>query len=166
MATPSRKECFELLWHHNVPEEVMRHSLAVRRFALKLGERLKAEGKKVDLKLLEASCLLHDIGKAIENGGSHEKIAHKILQKHGCDEVANAVLKHPLYCILDSKNKPNSLEEKILFYADKRVMGHKVVPLKRRLDDFKKRYPQYKDTIKKAEPYVIELEKELQGKVF
>ncbi len=168
MAVPSTKECFDLLWHHNVPEEVIRHSLAVSRFAVKLGERLKAEGKKVDLKLLEASCLLHDIGKieSIRNGGNHEKIGHDILVRHGFKEVAEVVLKHSLHYIIDTKNKPRSLEEKILFYSDKRVMGHKVVPLKKRLDDLLKRYPQHKESIIKAEPLVFKLEEELKGKVF
>ncbi|MBI2134092.1 HD domain-containing protein [Candidatus Woesearchaeota archaeon] len=154
---PSRRQCFELLWHHGVPSEVIRHSVSVCRFALGIA----AKRKDVNIKLLEASCLLHDIGKmdSIVKGGKHELIGSRILIKHGYGEVARVIRKHSLHYILDKKKAPREIEEKILFYADKRVMGHRVVSLKRRLDDLRERYPQYRESMDKAEPLVIRLEK-------
>ncbi|MBI2575023.1 HD domain-containing protein [Candidatus Woesearchaeota archaeon] len=166
MALPTRKESFELLWHHNVPQNIIRHSIAVSRLAADIGARLKAEGKKIDLNLLDRACILHDIGKlaAIQSGGSHGEVGYSILLKHGYREVAEVIRKHPLHCILDSKSRPKAWEEKILYYCDKRVREHRVVSLRERLADLKKRYPQYREGIRRAEPLVYRLEMELLGK--
>ena len=165
MAMPTRKESFELLWHHNVPQNIIRHSIAVGRLAAEIGAKLKAKGKKIDLNLLDRACILHDIGKlaAIQSGREHGEIGYGILLKHGYNEVAEVIRKHPLHCILDSKNRPRTWEEKILYYCDKRVSEHKVVSLKERLADLKNRYPQYRESIKRAEPLVYQLEKEILG---
>ena len=163
MAVPTRQEAFQLLWRHNVPQNIIRHSIAVSRLAAEIGSSLKAKGKKIDLELLDRACILHDIGKmeSIEKGGSHEKIGYVMLAKHGYKEVGEVIRKHPVHCILDRKNRPKTWEEKILYYSDKRVKHHKVVSLKERIADLKKRYPKYLPDIKKAEPLVYRLEKEL-----
>ncbi len=163
MVIPSRKDCFVLLTQLEVPAHIIRHSIAVGKVALKVAKRLNSHGKKIDLKILEASCLLHDIGKmeSINKGGKHELIGSRIVAGHGYREVASVIRKHSLHYILDKKNAPKTLEEKILFYADKRVIGSKVVSLKKRLEYLKKRYSQYRESIDKAEPLVFQLEKEL-----
>ncbi len=165
MSIPTRSACFGLLWHHNVPSNVIRHSIAVSKFAAEIAEKLKARGIKVDSELLDRACLLHDIGKleSLSNGGNHEEIGCKILKKHGCDEVAEVIRKHPIHYILDQKNKPSTWEEKILYYADKRAKDHKIVTIRQRLDDFRKRYPKFRESIDRAEPLILKLEKELLG---
>ena len=152
MAIPTRQQSFELLWHHNVPDNVIRHSIVVSRVAARICGALQKEGVKVDSVLVDRACILHDIAKisAKQKGVGHEQLGHEILKKHGYDEVARIVLKHALHYILDKKNAPKTIEEKIVYYADKRVMHHKIVELKVRIDDLKLRYPQYKDEIKKS----------------
>ncbi len=166
MVVPTRNESFELLWHHNTPQNIIRHSIAVSRLAADIGAKLKGEGKKINLALLDRACILHDIGKmvAIQTDGSHGEIGYSILLKHGYKEVAEVIRTHSLHCILDSKNKPKTWEEKLLYYCDKRVMENKVVSLRERLADLKKRYPKYRESIKKAEPLVYRLEREMLGK--
>ncbi len=163
MAIPSRQQAFELLWAHNVPQNIIRHSIAVSRVAMEVAEKLKSKGKKVDLELLDRACILHDIGKmeGIATGGPHELIGSEIVKKHEFRELSEIIRKHPLHYILDKKNAPKTIEEKILFYADKRVMHHKIVLLKQRLADLEKRYPEYAGSIRKAGPLVLKLEKEL-----
>lgn len=163
MVVPTRKESFGLLWQHNVPQNIIRHSIAISRLAADIGARLKGEGKKVNLELLDRACILHDIGKmaSIHSGGSHGEIGYSILLKHGYKEVAEVIRTHPLHCILDRKNKPRTWEEKLLYYCDKRAKEHRIVPLRERLTDLKKRYPQYRESIKRAEPLVYRLEREL-----
>lgn len=159
----SREECFELLWKHNVPSEIIRHCIAVSRLACEIAKKLESKGKRINMELLDRACLLHDIGKleSIEKGGRHEQIGYNILVKHGLKEIAEVIRKHPLHYISDLKNQPKTWEEKILYYADKRVINHKIAPLKKRLEDLYKRYPQHADSIKKAEPLILKLEKEL-----
>lgn len=158
MAIPSRQESFQLLWQHNVPDNVIRHSIVVSRVAAEVAAELDKKGKKVNLRLLDSSAILHDIGKLQPE---HEKAGFNLLVKHGYREVAEVILTHPLHYILDRKNRPKTIEQKILHYADKRVMHHKVVPVKERLADLRKRYPQYQEKITRAEPLVLKLEAEL-----
>ena len=59
----------------------------------------------------------------------HEPIIGKIIRKHN------------FICILDeTPNGLNSWEEKLLYYADKRVRHDQLVSLQDRLNDLKKRY--------------------------
>ncbi len=158
---PTRLQSFQLLWAHNVPENIIRHSIVVSRVAAEVAKNLK--GEKINLVLLDRACILHDIGKLNPKGIPHELEGYEILKKHGFDEVADVVRTHTLHYIL-GKDKPRSLEQKIVFYADKRVMHHKVVSVDVRISDLAKRYPNFKDSIEKSRPFVHKLEKELTGK--
>ncbi|MBI4438682.1 HDIG domain-containing protein [Candidatus Woesearchaeota archaeon] len=162
MAIPSRRQCLELLWHHNVPKNIISHSLAVSRVALGVAGKLAEKGRRIDFALLDAACILHDIGKmqAVNDGGRHEEIGASIVARHGFSELAAPIRRHPLHYIL-SKDAPRTIVEKLVFYADKRVMHDRVVSLKTRLADLKKRYPQYTASIDEAAPKVFLLEKEL-----
>ncbi|MBI3033819.1 HDIG domain-containing protein [Candidatus Woesearchaeota archaeon] len=163
MVVPSRRECFELLWSHNVPQNIIRHSIAVSRIAADVAQGLLLRRKRINLELLDRACLLHDIGKlkAIQTGGNHEEIGYEILAKHGYGEVAEIIRKHPVHYIYDAVNRPSSWEEKVLYYADKRANGHKVVSLRERFADFRKRYQNFRESIDRAEPLAARLEKEL-----
>ena len=163
MVLPSRRECFELLWNHNVPQNIIRHSIVVSRLAADVAQKLLLKNKRINMELLDRACLLHDIGKlkAVESGGNHEEIGFEILMKHSYDEVAEVIRKHSVHYIYDARNKPRTWEEKILYYADKRVKGHKVVSLKERFADFRKSSPGFRKSIDRAEPLAIKLEEEL-----
>ena len=58
----------------------------------------------------------------------------------GFPEVAEVMGKHSLHEIEKEKNKQLRIEEKIMFYADKRVKENKIVSLKERIEDLEKRY--------------------------
>lgn len=88
-----------------------------------------AKGQKVDLEVLKAAALLHDIGGAREmsdpsgktdHAVESAKMAKPILKKLGFSEKKIA---HIQDCIIShryrSENQPKTLEAKILFDADK-----------------------------------------------
>ncbi|RLG68611.1 MAG: hypothetical protein DRO07_03290 [Candidatus Iainarchaeum archaeon] len=165
---PSEEECMELLKRYNVPENIVEHSIKVKEVALKIARALKEKGVNVDEKLIVAASLLHDLDKAEtvgENINMHGKKASEELKKLGMPTVAEIVRKHVLEAILNGELK--TLEEKIVYYADKRVLGSKVVSLKERFDYLKERYglknKEVKKNIEKSYPKVVELEKELLG---
>ncbi|MBI2208592.1 hypothetical protein HYU50_03780 [Candidatus Woesearchaeota archaeon] len=64
----------------------------------------------------------------------------ELVKKLGYPEVAKVISKHTLYKVEIEENQPKTFEEKIVFYADKRVKNDKVVSLEERYDDIKKRY--------------------------
>lgn len=165
---PSKEECMELLKRYNVPENIVEHSIKVKEVALKIARALEKKGISIDEKLIVAASLLHDLDKVKtvgENITVHGKKASEELKKLGMHRVAEIVRKHVLEAILNGELK--TLEEKIVYYADKRVLGNKVVSLKERFDYLIKRYglknKEMKKNIEKSYPKVVELEKELLG---
>ena len=163
---PSEEECMKLLRECNVPENIIRHSVKVKQFALKIAHGLKKRGVKVDEKLVAAASLLHDLDKAetLQNKTlTHGVEASRKLKKLGMYRVAKIVKKHVLESIL--KGELKTIEEKIVYYADKRVLGDKIVGLDERFEYLKKRYGlnnrKAMNVITESYGKVVELEKEL-----
>ncbi|GFK94227.1 Deoxyguanosinetriphosphate triphosphohydrolase-like protein [Fundidesulfovibrio magnetotacticus] len=64
MRIPNRNDSLELLQSHQCdnPQRVA-HSLAVAQLAMAIGQNLNARGLALDLELIEAAAILHDIRK-------------------------------------------------------------------------------------------------------
>jgi len=137
MNIPSKEECLEILEKNKTPSNVIKHCKAVCKFAQGIAEKLIK--KRIDLNkdLVIAGAMLHDIERKKEK---HVVEGTKLLKSMGFSEVAEIVKKHSLYKIKDEEIQPKTIEEKIVFYADKRIMGTKVVSLKERFEDIKNRY--------------------------
>jgi len=196
---PTRKECLALLAEYHVPQHIVSHSKAVAKLAVFLAQRLNKNGATVDIELLEKACLLHDLlrvhdfkesdyknfernlpeGKkekwrqvrAKYKQTDHEQAAHEILKKK-YQALALTIRRHRYMALLDEKDKPESWEEKLLYYADKRVMHDKIVPLKERLAEGHKRnvylhgsVTQCKINTAKVDPLIYKMEKEIFEKI-
>lgn len=103
-------------------------------------------------------------------GLSHEKAAYIVL-KEKYPELAKIILKHG-YHNQEGENVLDTWEEKIVNYADKRVLHDQIVSLKERFDDGHERY--YKQNLvlginndyqKKADLNYFKLEKEIFNKL-
>ncbi|MBI2658892.1 HDIG domain-containing protein, partial [Candidatus Woesearchaeota archaeon] len=137
MKIPTKEECLILLNKNKTPSKVIEHSIAVCRVAESIAEKLITKGIKLNKKLVTAAALLHDIERAKE---SHVVKGAKLLKSMGFKEVSEVVKKHSLYKLEQKNKQPNTWEEKIVFYADKIVMGSRMVSLKKRFDALEKRY--------------------------
>lgn len=192
---PTRKECLALIEEHHVPSHIAKHSLAVAKLAVFLAQRLNEKGIAVDIDLVDRACLLHDIARicnikkldysrfeqpvtaedkekwrqlrAIYEGVPHEYAAYDIL-KDKYPALALTIKKHRYIGILNEKEKPNTWEEKLVYYADMRVMHDKIVPLEERLTEahkrnvhFYKTETQRLSTIAQVDPLIYRLEKEI-----
>ena len=102
-----------------------------------LNALIEKKGKKINKNLVIASALLHDIERLKEN---HVEVGANLLKKLGFPEVSEVVKKHSLYTIGEENITPKTAEEKIVFYADKRVIGNKIVSMEERFKDLEKRY--------------------------
>ncbi len=164
---PSEKECIEILKECGAGRELIEHSKRVEKLGEKIAEKLIARGVKVDLGLVKAGALLHDADKmdALKNKPLHGKKAFEVLSGKGFGKVAWIARKHVLESVLDEKMKPKSWEEKIVFYADKRVNPEGTVSLDERYGYMRERYGKISgkilDKINKTERIVKEMEKEL-----
>jgi HD superfamily phosphodiesterase len=86
----------------------------------------------LDLNLLRASCLLHDIGKypcILEGSRQHDVRGEQILLEEGFPEVARIIVQH---VILRSDREAPIREEHVLYYSDKRVVHDEVVAVEDR----------------------------------
>ena len=162
-----------MLKEHHVPPHIVKHSLAVAKLAVFLAERLKENGIAVDVNLVDRACLLHDIFRIcdLEKSEAHEDAAYNLL-KGKYPALALTVKKHRYTALLDEKERPTTWEEKLVYYADKRVMHDRIVSLKQRLEEAHKRYtpPRHHkvrrniDTAK-IDGLIYKLEKEIFNKV-
>ncbi|MDD5178488.1 MAG: HD domain-containing protein [Candidatus Nanoarchaeia archaeon] len=159
----NRKKCLYLLKKYDVKDNLLRHSLKVNEISMFIGKKLKAKGEKIDLELLECGSLLHDIGKRLGDKlqVDHIEAGVKILIKEKLNYIIPILTKHYIGAV----NELRTWEEKIVYYADKRVMEDVLVSLDERLKDLKKRYPWLKDIIKKSGPKIKRIEKEIFDKI-
>ena len=198
-ALPTRKQCFDILKEHRVPSHIVKHSVAAAKLGVFLAKRLKEKGFTVDVNLVDRACLLHDIFRICDfkksdytrfeedvtqqnktkwkqiktkyKGFSHEDAAYELL-KGRYPALALTVKKHRYTALLDQKEMPTTWEEKLVYYADKRVMHDSIVPLKQRLEEAHKRYAGWRRT--NAQPalktamidrLIYRLEKEIFDKI-
>jgi CTP:molybdopterin cytidylyltransferase MocA len=124
---PTAEECRELLEKvRRVGEEIIRHGEAVARVATRLGRELNLAGDHLDISLLRAAGLLHDIAKG-EPG--HAAAGARILHEHGFGEVAGAVATHMELTIPDGEGISAG---EVIYLADKLVQGECLLPLEER----------------------------------
>lgn len=155
MEIPSREECLTLLKANNTPSNVIKHCIAVCDFALDLAEKIQKSNHKVNIGLVAAACLLHDIERSKEN---HVEEGAELLKRLGYAQVAKTAKKHGLNNIYIDGLAPKTTEEKIVFYADKRVVEDKVVGLRERFTYLEKKY---RHDFSQGFRYARQIEKEL-----
>jgi len=109
---------------------VINHIEMVTKKALEIGKKLKEKGFKVDLELLEIGSYLHDIGRSVTHGVGHAVESARIIKDLGFSEpIIRLVERHVGAGITAEEAEklglpkrdyiPETLEEKILAYADK-----------------------------------------------
>jgi len=112
------------LWDtYHFPQNKQMHSEMVARVALTLAKKWKQQDASItiDVNLLLAAVLLHDIDKNIEKleGELHPDASVRILKKEGMGEVAEVIRTHPLHMICKDITAPKTIEQQLLFLADK-----------------------------------------------
>ncbi len=164
MKLPTRKQAMELLKEYKMPDNILAHTMQVNRIAKFLARKINENGTKVNLELVDRASILHDLDKhPTLKTGNHSVLTRKILKEKGFPELADAAANHMLENII-KKNGLQNIEEKIVYYADKRVNHDKIVPLKERFDYLRKRYGtsfKREEEIKEFEVACNKLEKEL-----
>jgi len=142
-----REEALRALREAGCSREVIRHSLAVERISLRLARRIRANGHKLDLRLVSLGALLHDIGRARTHGIRHGVEGAKILRGLGLSKFARFAERHLGAGIPAEEARelglpardfmPRTLEEKVVTYADKLAVGHRAISYEGALEWFK-----------------------------
>ncbi len=130
---PSREVCLVLMNQQGILPQIKAHRLQVARVALCLGENLMAHYPALNLALVEAGALLHDIAKTecLKTKGNHVQVGTDLLKTLGYEAVSHIVAQH--VHLEDSYDDSGRVDEAVLVhYADKRVLHDKVVDLESR----------------------------------
>jgi len=60
---PTQQQCLDYFEEYKVPENIQRHCLKVQEVAVFLAGKLKNSGVKINIELVQAAALLHDLFK-------------------------------------------------------------------------------------------------------
>jgi hypothetical protein len=98
-------------------------------------------------------------------GVRHEQAGYEFL-KDKYPEIALAIKKHAYKALIEKENCPQTIEEKLVYYADKRAMHDKIVSLAERLEEGHRRNQQVNSKNKVNAEYVDSLIFELERELF
>ena len=140
------KELLVILKEAGCAENVIAHILAVKNSAMRIASELKVP---VNKELLLTGAMLHDIGRARTHGIEHAVAGVDIARKLGFSEsVLNIIERHIGAGIsreeagklgLPEKDYiPQTVEEKLVAYADNLLNGDREVSFEESLERFKK----------------------------
>lgn len=130
---PTRDECLALWKRHEVSDEVRGHSRMVAEVARVLAIRLNSAGCDLNLSLVEAGGLMHDLAKGKPD---HAGAGAAILNELGYPRVARIVGAHKDIVLGEGPMD----EAQLIYLADKLVDGRCVVSVEDRFHDALERF--------------------------
>ena len=137
---PNREQAIELLRKNNCPPQVIKHCVAVADLAVETADKLAEKGQKINVELVEAGALLHDLGRSKNHAVDHAVVGAQIAQSLGLPEPLIKIIKRHVGAGITEKEAqllgwpkdnyiPQTLEEKVVSYADKLIDKGKKVPI-------------------------------------
>jgi len=131
MEIPSNEKCIEFLRTSGCSSQVINHCKAVRDVAVRIAKKANA-----DVTLVEASALLHDIGRSKTHGIFHAVEGVKIARRLGLSEKIIKIIERHIGAGLSKEEAkklglpvkdyiPKTLEEKIVCHADNLIDNSK-----------------------------------------
>jgi uncharacterized protein len=145
---PSPEEAVKILREAGCSDDVIKHCEAVARLAVRIAKRCLKNGVNVNIQLIRIGALLHDIGRS-----KTHKVHHAVI---GAEIAKTLDLPKPIISIIErhvgggissdeaaklgwpsGKYMPETLEEKIVSYADKLIEGTHIIPIEETLKRFR-----------------------------
>lgn len=156
---PTRFEC-EKMWDElALPGNLRAHLSAVAGLSAEMGTALFQNGFSLDIPLLKAAALLHDIKKGTPH---HDAAGADFLRERGFYETAPIVAAHMR---LPDNFRPEINERTIVFLADKYFIGSRLVTLEERYKEKMLAFqdnPKLQKIIKNQLKMAQELEQEIK----
>jgi len=140
MNIPTQKECYALTQEMGMMDHIVDHSEQVCHVAVCLADKLIRKGIDLNLKLIRASALLHDITKtrSFSTNENHAETGGEFLRERGFTEVGHIIAQHVKLDTYVASSSP--MEAEIVNYADKRVLHDQIVSLTDRMAYILERY--------------------------
>jgi uncharacterized protein len=149
---PTREQALAFLRQTGCRPNVIRHMEAVCQFAVEMAEDCRRRGYKINVQLVEIGALLHDIGRARTHSVHHAMAGAEIAKKIGLPEQVIRIIKRHVGGGITQKEArklgwpkdiytPETLEEKIVSYADKLIERARRVPINRTIEELSQELP-------------------------
>ena len=145
---PSISQCLEFIDRYEMLDNIRDHSIMVARVAGSLAHGLRQGGRAAaplpDPAEVTAGALLHDIAKTmcLKASCNHAETGRQICIDLGYPEIGEIVAEHVVLRIFAADRYSRGLfgAKELVYYADKRVLHDRMVPLSSRLDYILERY--------------------------
>ena len=124
---PTTAETEAILEINKVSLDIRQHSETVAEVAVKITASLNKSGQKVDVDLIKAAALLHDVAKGKPE---HDAEGRRVLRNMGFSHVGDIVAAHT--DLNDDDKTDFSIETRIIYLADKFVDGTRLVSIEER----------------------------------
>ncbi|SDH36428.1 DVU_1551 family NTP transferase [Desulfosporosinus hippei] len=154
---PSEKECYAILKSSNTSPQVVNHCQQVAQVSSVLGSYLVRCGCPLNLELIKAAALLHDLAKG---EADHACVGAKMLCKY--PQVAQIVAEH-MDIYLGSTDQ-SLTETEIVYLADKLVQEDQIISLQARFSGLLEKY---KNNVEVSSKIILRLSnaEKIQGKI-
>jgi len=137
---PSEETALKLLMNIGCSKKVVKHCRAVADLAVEIAETCTKKGFVVNVELVRIGALLHDIGRSKTHGVDHGIVgAHIARELNLPDDLVSIIERHVGSGITESEAEklgwpvksyiPESIEERIVAYADKLIEGSMRMPI-------------------------------------
>ena len=165
---PVYEEAIIILEKVDCSQLVIQHCIAVSHVAVNLTKKLQAKGVEVDLVLVEIGSLLHDIGRSKTHTVQHAFLGSQIVASFNLSESLIKIVERHLGSGIPSEEAlklglpnrdfiPQTLEEKIVSYADKLISGNREMSFKEALRRFSEDLGKSHPAIKRFKKIHLEL---------
>ena len=125
--TPRARQ--EIYKNENTPDHVIRHCKCVSEVALAISKALEREGFALNLRLIQDSCLFHDLKRSMPN---HAEEGYEVLYNLGFIKEAEIVRDHMRHNPSSSVSDLTELD--IVCIADRLVLEDEYVGLEKRME--------------------------------
>ena len=145
------------------PDWLREHSRLVGAIGRTLATARAAAGDRVDVEAVTLAAYLHDIGRSPllrGDGREHNELSALVLAAEGLTVCVEPARGHAIYTVLDAATAPRTLEEKLVYLADRRG-GMAIEPLEVRAKDTARRHPKFADVIARAIPLALAIERDV-----
>ncbi len=147
MSLPEREEALTIMHEVGCSMGVIEHCQRVTKIAMRIANSFVEKGFEVDLDLVEIGALMHDIGRSRTHSVEHGVIGGRITREMGLPEPLSRIIERHIGAGIprDEAERiglpkadyvPETLEEKIVTYADKLVEGDREVDIEFTVEKF------------------------------
>ncbi len=146
---PSEEMALNFLRQAGCTTKLEEHCRAVADFAEEIAKACEKKGLRVNVELVRIGALLHDVGRTKTHNVDHAIVGAQIAQEWNLpDEVVSIIERHVGGGITEGEARklgwpvksyiPESIEERIVAYADKLIESSMRVPVEVAIEQFRR----------------------------